>query len=64
MADKMTPDQALARARYALTFVRDGKSSMGEDNGYRNPVMELADCFSVLDGDARKGRLPKEWNRY
>jgi hypothetical protein len=62
--EKMTPDQALYRARNALTFIRAGKSSMGKDNGYLNPVMVLADCFEVLDGYARKGTLPKEWNRH
>lgn len=57
----MTPDQALDRAQYALTFIRAGKRSMGKENGYKNPVNELAECFELLDREAKRGNLPQQW---
>lgn len=59
----MTVNEALMRARLALPYVKEGKRSMGKDFGYLNPIIELAECFEVLDAEGKKGNLPREWNR-
>jgi len=57
-----TVDEALAQARLALRFIRDGKRSMGKDYGYRNPILVLADAFAILDRDLGLAMpLPRDW---
>jgi hypothetical protein len=55
-------DEALARARLALGFIEAGKRSMGQEYGYLNPVLHLAEAFAVLDERLSIGLPPpREW---